>query len=474
MIIFGVRAIRDQHIPGYVKRVMTTLEGLGYQAFVVGGACRDLLERRTPHDWDVATDARTDAIVRHFNKDYTVLTAGEKHGTIVLGKRNSEGVLQQVEVTTFRTDAEYRDGRHPDKVTFVSTIEQDLARRDFTINAIAVRWPDLKVIDPYGGARDLRSRLIRSVGDPSTRFSEDALRMLRAFRLSSERGFKIHKPTLDAIRKHAALLSAISRERVRDEFSRIMTGEHAGRALREMVSTGLMVQVIPEFGESIGFDQKTRYHTRKLDEHAITAVSWVPGCLVIRLAALLHDIAKPRTFSVDEQGQGHFYDHNKLGEEMAITILKRLRYDRETISQVSLLIREHMFTYGPGVSDAGVRRLIARVKKHNIADLFTLRRADIIASGGPPDPELDRMWDRVVAMLERRDPVSEIDLEVNGTDVMAVTGWREGPAVGRMLALLLDSVIQDPALNRRETLMQLIRDNASLFDQAKSDLENRL
>ncbi len=449
------RIVDRQHIPSPVARVLSTLHENGYLSYIVGGACRDLLEGISPHDWDIATSATPDVVKNLFGATHRLITLGESHGTVRLIPRESDTSVY-VEVTTLRTEGAYQDARHPDEVQFVEDIEDDLKRRDFTVNAVACKWPDLDVIDPFLGVRDLGRRLIRAVGEPLRRFGEDALRLLRAFRLVSEKGFRIERATYSGISENAHLIDVISRERIRDEFSRLMTGKHVKNALTGMLDVGLLQRILPEFSDSVGFDQRSRYHTRKLHDHVIETVAWVPPRLEVRLAALLHDIAKPRTYSLDESKGAHYYGHAREGAEIASSILKRLRYDSDTVARVSLLVREHMFAYGPEVSDAGVRRLVGRVGRENLADLFELRRADIIAAGGLPDPLLDGMWDRVVVCVTGEEPTGYLDLAVNGTDVMQVTGWKPGPKVGRMLELLLEEVIQDPSLNARDRLLDLV------------------
>ena len=363
-LVLKIGVVLKKDVPPHVRGVLDVLLGAGYQAFVVGGACRDLLDGLEPHDWDVSTDATPSQVGECFGGRFRLLRQGEKHGTIGVCSQGEETWC--VEVTTFRSETAYSDGRRPDSVQFVKTIEEDLSRRDFTVNALALRWPDMVVMDPFGGLADLRRRVVRCVGDPQARFGEDALRLLRAVRLRAERGWKIDKDTYGALRLQANLLSKVSKERIRDEFARVMTGKFAALALRDLVKTGLLVRFVPEFQESVNFDQRTRHQRRKLDEHVIETVSWVPERLDLRLAALLHDIAKPRTFMLDENGQGHFYGHNKLGAETCAEILRRLRFSRDTIIKVSLLVKEHMFAYGPQVTDTvpGVSRSESAPREH--------------------------------------------------------------------------------------------------------------
>jgi tRNA nucleotidyltransferase (CCA-adding enzyme) len=450
------RSLEKQIVPDYVARVLDRLSSR-YQAFVVGGACRDILQGIAPHDWDVATDAEPGDIAALF-QDYSLNRQGEKHGTVTVIER--DGLHRQVEVTTFRVDETYTDGRRPDSVGFVRNIREDLARRDFTVNAIAISWPGMEIVDPFEGEADLSAGLIRCVGEPARRFSEDGLRLMRAIRLRAETGWMIEKATYAGIKSQSRLINKISKERIRDELSRILLGRCAQQGLRDLIHTGLLEKIIVELAGSIGFDQKTPHHYRTLDEHIIETVSWVSQHLAVRLAALLHDVAKPDTFSVDEDGEGHFYGHNKLGAEMAAEILRRLKFDKDTIQRVVILVREHMFTYGPGVTDQGIRRLIGRVGKDNIADLFDLRRADILASGGLVDPWLDHTWDRVMKAIRGKEPTGAKDLAVSGRDVMELTGWTPGPRVGRVLESLLEAVLHNPSLNNREKLLPMIRELA--------------
>lgn len=435
-------------VPGFVSSILDLMVGAGHECYIVGGAARAMLLAQHPGDWDVATSA-VPAEIRKALKGIRLIRKGERHGTIGV---EHEGVT--VEFTTFRAETEYSDGRRPDSVRFVSDIRDDLSRRDFTVNAIALRWPDFAVVDPFGGARDLRRGLLKSVGDATERFSEDALRMMRAVRFESEHGWTIERRTRSAIAANAGRLDGISRERVRDELSRLLIGEDVAAALRDMIALGLMARVIPEFEESIGYPAGSPAGT--LDGHAIMATAAVRPSLHLRLAALLHDIAKPRCFSVDENGEGHFYGHDSAGAEMAGVILRRLKYPGAVRSRVQVLIREHMFFYHPAVSDAGLRRLVGRVGEENVFDLLEMRRADAAAWGAPPGPFLSQVEYRIRSILESREAVSGSGLAVDGRDVMEVLGTGPGPLVGKVLQQLLDAVMDDPTLNERTKLRALI------------------
>ncbi len=435
-------------VPGLVASLLNLMVGAGRECYIVGGAARAMLLGQRANDWDVATSASPSdigSILRGMN----LIRKGERHGTIGVER---DGV--NVEFTTFRTEGEYSDGRRPDSVRFVSDIREDLSRRDFTLNAIALRWPDLAVVDPFHGARDLRRGILRCVGDAAERFREDALRMMRAVRFESEHGWTIERRTRAAIATNAGRLDGISRERVRDELSRLIVGPGAAAALRDMISLGLMARVIPEFMDSVGYPTGSPDGT--LDEHAIRATESVRPFLPLRLAALLHDIAKPGCFIVDGDGRGRFFGHDSAGAEMAGVVLRRLKYPGAIARRVRVLIREHMFFYDPSVTDAGLRRLIGRVGEENVFDLLELRRADAAAWGVAAGPFLKQVENRIRFILDAEQPVNGSSLAVDGRDVMAALGIGPGPRVGKVLRRLLEAVMNDPALNERGKLMALI------------------
>ncbi|NPV69494.1 MAG: HD domain-containing protein [Firmicutes bacterium] len=454
----------------FVVSLLDRLTGAGYACYIVGGAARAVLDGTAASDWDVATLA-TPAEVKRVFGDLDLIDKGEKHGTIGLER---DGVV--VEFTTLRSEASYSDRRRPDSVTFISDINEDLSRRDFTVNAFALEWPGLSIVDPFGGVKDMRKGLLRAVGDPRERFAEDALRMMRAVRFVSENGWTIDGRTRTAISINAHLLGRVSRERVRDELSRLLLGPHVARALAQMIDLGLMDQVIPAFARSVGYPTGSPTGDT-LDEHAICVVCLVKPELLLRLAALLHDIAKPHTLTLDESGSGHFYGHEKTGAEMADRILEGLRYPRAVREKVRTLVREHMFFYSATVTDAAIRRLIARAGAANVFDLIELRRADAVASafgaravlpagrGSACAAAMRQYGERVVLQMESRvrqifeagQAVKGSDLAVDGHDVMEVLGIGPGPAVGEVLQELLDRVMDDPSLNDRERLRELMR-----------------
>jgi poly(A) polymerase/tRNA nucleotidyltransferase (CCA-adding enzyme) len=438
-------------IPGHVAGVLDTLVLHGHQAYLVGGACRDLLMDTEPKDWDVATSASPVDILKAF-PHHPSLEVGALFGTIVLMTQGGP-----VEVTTFRSEASYTDSRHPDSVSFHGDIHMDLARRDFTVNAMAWRWPGGPMLDPFRGKRDLKRQAVRAVGDPQERIAEDPLRMLRALRFIA-RGWRLDRATQRAMECHSGLLSKVSRERVRDEFSHILLGSHVARATWLMCDLGLMAHVIPELleGRSV---EGIRGPFDNVTEHSIAILHYLRPDLGLRLAGLLHDVAKPRTWR-REDGKSHFHGHDSEGASMAREILRRLRFDNATQERVVLLVREHMFQAGPSISDAGLRRLVGRVGRGNVLDLFELRQADILASGGIPGPAFRGSLARAKAILQGHHAVDTRDLAVDGHDVMEVLGIPEGPRVGRFLRALLETVLEDPSTNEREYLLGLLGEMA--------------
>ncbi|HHY37965.1 MAG TPA: CCA tRNA nucleotidyltransferase, partial [Clostridia bacterium] len=367
-------------IPDAVRAVLSSLRNKGYEAYIVGGTSRALISGAKPKDWDISTNSRPEAVREILDAcgrgfaEYSVVDTGIKHGSVSLIVKTAlhEEPLR-VDVTAFRVEEGYSDHRRPDSIILSTSIKDDLSRRDFTINAIALSWPELGIVDPFGGRRDLRKRVIRAVGDPRERFREDPLRMLRAVRFRSELGFNIERSTWGAIRGLRDMIRLISKERVRDEITRILTGEFAEDAVHEMWKLGLVEEVFPEFPQDAS-----------LFVHSARTMTFVMPVVHLRLAALLHDIGKPSTVCIDEAGKAHYYGHQTAGAQMAEESLKRLHFDTATITRVSLLIREHMFSFPPDITDAGIRRLIRRVGLQNVDDLIELRRADMAASGADP------------------------------------------------------------------------------------------
>ncbi|NLK09285.1 MAG: CCA tRNA nucleotidyltransferase [Firmicutes bacterium] len=437
-----------KEIPVDVMEICEVLSNRGYQAYLVGGGVRDSLLGQTPGDWDIATDARPEDVAALFCK--TVPT-GIRYGTVtVIAKQ------LPVEVTTFRSESHYLDGRRPERVSFSKTIEEDLMRRDFTINAIAYEPLHGQFVDPFEGRKDLRRKLVRAVGEPEERFREDALRMLRFFRFLAVLGFRPHRRTLKAIQP--GLIGNVSPERVQTELSKLLTAPAPGRILILMKQTGLLEEILPELVEGLGVTQGT-FHRYDVFTHSIKALDYSLPRLDLRWAALLHDIAKPLTRSEDADGI-HFYRHEVEGEKLAEGILTRLRYSKKLVDKVALLVRWHMFSVHAASTDKALRRFIRKVGKDNALDLVEVRRADILALGKQVEHSGWQNWqtlkERVAGILCADAALNVTDLKINGMEVMGVLGISPGPKVGQALEWLLDQVVEEPGLNDSEKLKSLL------------------
>ncbi len=438
------------NIPQEVTDIMDNIQSAGYKSYIVGGCVRDSILERDINDWDICTSAKPEDVMDIFGQmqDFKILPVGIEHGTVMLVYRGSA-----YEVTTFRIDGDYMDGRRPSSVSFTGNIEKDLSRRDFTINAMAYS-KDEGLIDPFEGRCDIKRSLVRCVGDPKKRFGEDALRMMRAIRFAAQLGFEIEKDTFEAIGKSWRLARNISVERIRQEFGKIMISDNPSKGIRLLMDTGLMNFIAPQLYDIVGFDQKNPYHDKDVFEHTMSVIENTPKRLNVRLAALFHDISKPECMFLDEGGMGHFYEHDSTGSAVAADILKKLRYDNRTVKSVATLIREHMINLDH-FTEKGIKRFINRIGSENLEDFFDLRRADIKGCAGPFDfAALDYFVDSVHEIINRKEPLSVKDLAVNGKDLIGI-GYREGKEMGETLAWLLETVMEYPDMNTKEQLMQM-------------------
>jgi tRNA nucleotidyltransferase (CCA-adding enzyme) len=438
-------------IPNNVKIILDTLKNNGYEAYIVGGSVRDSkIGVSLPKDYDVTTNALPEEIIKLFDK---TIPTGIEHGTVTV-MINGEGY----EVTTYRIDGEYLDNRRPDVVTFVSNLKEDLARRDFTINSLAFNEED-GLIDYFGGIEDLDNKIIRAVGEPNKRFQEDALRMLRAIRFSARLGFQIEERTLEAIKANCQLILNVSNERIRDELCKMLVSNNPKKGLRLLEETKLLEFILPELQAAVGFNQKNPHHDKDVFEHILAVVEKCPPELNLRLAALLHDIAKPECFTVDKEGIGHFYGHDKKGGILSEQILRRLKFDNESINKISILVKEHMNVLEKP-TDASVKRLINRVGKDLLNDLFTLQRADALGSASSEIrlEEIDRVEKKASSILESKVPLSTKELAVNGRDLIQEFSLKPGVEIGDMLKFLLDKVLENPQLNSKKELLAIIYD----------------
>jgi len=433
-------------VPDAVRAVMDRLWSRGHAAYVVGGSVRDALLGRSAQDWDLATDARPDRLLAVFPS----AVYENQFGTVAV--REGDAIH---EVTTFRTDHDYADFRRPHRVEFGDDIRLDLARRDFTINAIA--WGHeadadaSALVDPFDGVADIERRLLRAVDEPGARFGEDALRMVRAVRLAAVLDFSIEPATLAAIRDNAGLAAHVSGERVSAELEKLLAAARPSTGFRLMAETGLLGVLLPELAAQRGVPQN-KVEGEDLFDHTLRSVDDAPADRpVVRLAALLHDLGKTATLD-----DGPFRGHEVVGAEMAQGLLDRLHTPRAAAERVVNLVRQHMFNYDETWGDAGVRRFIQRVGADAVDDLFELRRADNAGSGVPPDAHgLDELRDRVQAELAASVVLDRSRLAVRGDDLMAELAIPAGPRLGRILDELLERVVAEPRLNDRATLLLL-------------------
>jgi uncharacterized domain HDIG len=454
------RLIDVQQIPDDVLSVCRRLREAGFEAYLVGGSVRDLLVGRTLGDFDVATSARPEEILRVFGARFSVPT-GLQHGTVTVLAGTPP---RQVEVTTFRGEGAYLDGRHPSVVTFGATLAEDLSRRDFTMNAIAYEPQAGVVIDLHQGQQDIARHLVRTVGDPVQRFSEDGLRPMRAVRQATQLDFDVDAATLTAIPATLDVFRKVSAERVRDELFKLLLASRPSHGIELMRQTGLLAEVLPELLAEFGC-QQNRYHKNDVYQHSLATLDAVAAKPILRLAALLHDVGKPgtQTPQPDAPGEFGFFKHEYVGAEMAEAIAGRLRLSRAETELLVALVAQHMFFYTPEWSDGTVRRFVNRVQADRIALLFALREADIISRGRGEDPQCEtRELLARIAHVAAEDAVLRVkDLAVDGADVMRVLGAGPGPQVGKVLNRLLERVLDDPALNQKETLERMIPEVAS-------------
>ena len=488
--------MRGVKIPCELQKMNSLFEAAGFEAYLVGGAVRDEIMGKGAHDWDVATNARPEDVIKIFRR---VIPTGIKHGTVTV-----HFMKKAIEVTTFRTESDYSDGRHPDKVEYAGHIEEDLSRRDFTMNAMAASLKNGHIVDPYGGADDIKARVIRAVGEPCERFMEDGLRPVRAVRFASQLGFKIEEKTWAAILREDILKKAagISLERFRDEFCKILLSPVPSVGLKLLEESGLLKIFVPELlqGRACVQSDERGFHSFDVLDHNFYACdgavlrgdssqgqSAAPAApsdmslsgaprqsfdqkipasdrlLILRLAALFHDVAKPSCKRVDG-GKITFYNHEIAGEKMARGILVRLKFSNAQIDAVCHLIKEHMFNYESSWSDAAVRRFVQRVGAQNIDALFDLRLADIYGMkrvevrlhDTAVCGKLLELRSRVDAALSQKSAMGLKDLAVNGGDLIAL-GIPAGKKMGAILKELFEAVTDDPAMNSRDALLGLAK-----------------
>ena len=439
----------DITLPTPVARALSVLKACGYEGYTVGGCVRDSLLDRTPNDWDITTNATPEEMKVCF-KDFRVIETGIRHGTLTV---IVDGM--QLEITTYRNDGEYLDNRHPVQVTFSKNIEDDLSRRDFTVNAMAYH-PEKGFVDLFGGREDLQNRIIRAVGDAKTRFEEDGLRILRAIRFAAVLDFDIAEDTAKAVHACKHLLSGIAAERIREELCKLICGRGAVRILREYID--VIAVFLPELARCVGFEQNTKYHCYDVFEHTLQALALCEDYdLVTRLGILLHDIGKPLCYTEDEQG-GHFKGHAPVGVEITKEVLSRLRFDNETIRRMELLVEWHDIPLS--AEKKRVKRLLQKLSDADILRLLEIKRCDRLAHA--PDfrempPDLARIPSVMEEIRVEDACLSLRTLAIGGDDLMAL-GVPKGKQIGELLHALLDDVIEERLPNEKEALLQAAKE----------------
>jgi len=443
--------VRDD-VPTQVQDVADALENAGFEAYLVGGCVRDLIMGGTPKDWDITTNAVPEEIIALFSETYYT----NEYGTVGVVQETEDERLRVIEVTPYRTESEYSDARRPDKVEFGASLEEDLRRRDFTINAIAYRLKDKSLVDLFDGIKDIKDKRLRTVGAATDRFAEDALRMMRAVRLAVEFNLTIEAETMSAIAENAPNLSRISTERIRDELIRILMSSQPMQGIIFLEKLQLLPHIMPELLDGVDVKQN-QAHAFDVYEHLLRTLQHAADkkCpLELRLAALLHDIGKPasRRWS-DEKKDWTFHGHEVIGAKMARNILKRLYFSRETIETVISLVRWHMFFSDPDqITLSAVRRTIRNVGTESIRDLLTLRMCDRIGTGRPKEQPF--RFRKYTSMVDEalRDPISVAMLKIDGTRIMELSDEKPGPKLGHTLHALLEEVLDDPSKNTPEYL----------------------
>lgn len=458
-------------IPKEIKNIIEELKKAHFEAYFVGGCVRDLLSGGEPKDWDITTNATPEQIQKVFSDNFYE----NNFGTVSVITGSNEESSKVVEITPYRLEGKYTDKRHPDEIKFAKNLEDDLSRRDFTVNAMALALDEEKIIDLFDGQKDLKNKIIRTVDDPEKRFGEDALRLMRAVRFSVQLSFVIEGKTAQAIKKLASTLEFVSKERIRDEFEKIIMSENAASGVRLLENLGLLKFILPELCQGIGIIGVTKkkkghikYEELTVFDHNLLTLDFAAKNkfnLETRLAALLHDIAKPAT----KRGEGldaSFKAHEQVGARMTVKALDRLHFPKKVIEKTGLLVRWHFFFYNTDeVTDAGVRRLIVRVGAENMGDLLRLREADRSGSGLPKISPYRLQHLRYMIERVSRDPIQPKMLKLRGNDLMKLIKVKSGPKIGWILNVLLEEVLDDPKKNDKKYLSDRAKELVKLSDR---------
>lgn len=438
--------------PPFVKSIFEKFEKLEFEIYLAGGAVRDILMGKQVVDWDFTTNATPEQILKVFPEGFY----DNQFGTVGIAHESSP---RPYEITTYRKELGYSDKRRPDQVIWGETLEEDLSRRDFTINAMAMD-KNGKIIDPFEGQKDLEKKILKAVGNPAERFNEDALRMMRAVRIAAEIGFEIEHETFEAIKQHAETIHLIAKERVRDELFKLLASNYPYEGIIMLRNSGLLQQILPELEETFDVEQKSpkRHHKYDVGTHLLMALKNCPSKdLVVRFATLMHDIGKPKTQKKTPEGVITFYNHEVVGARIARQISERLRFSKEQREKFWTLVRHHQFTVDERQTDSAIRRFIRKVGMENLQDMLDLRVGDRLGGGATETSwRLEKFKERLEEV--QKQPFSVKDLKVNGRDVMEILNIPSGPKVGQVLNQLFAEVEEDILRNNREYLLQRIKE----------------
>lgn len=459
-------------IPIEIIEIIEKLQKAGHEAYIVGGCVRDYLRKEKPNDWDITTSAKPKEIQKIFKRSFY----DNSFGTVGVPLDVEDKSLKVVEITTYRTESSYTDSRHPDKVEFADSVQEDLARRDFTINAIAYDPVDKKYIDPYDGKKDIKAETIRTVGNPDERFKEDALRLMRAVRFACQLDFVIEKNTFASIKEHSETLRKIAKERIKDELVKVILSKKAHFGIMYLHEAGLFKYILPEMEMGIGISQN-HHHPYDCYYHGVYALEYAAlqnYSLEVRLASLLHDIGKPYV----KEGMGTrstFYNHAQFGAKVTKTVLKRLRFSNKLIEKVAHLVNYHLFYYETDiVTESGVRRLLRRLGKENVKDFMEVRMCDRMGSRVPKAKpyrlrHLEYMFEKVGS-----DPIDPKMLKINGDEIMQIFSLEPSKRVGLLLESLLQEVLDDPKKNIKKYLKERVKELQELTDKKLTTIASKV
>ncbi len=440
-------------LPLSVIQILKRFVDEKFEIYIVGGAVRDLIMGRIVNDWDFTTNATPEEILKVIPEGFYDNVFGTV-GLVV------EGFEKPFEITTFRTEQGYSDNRRPDKVSWGKSLEEDLSRRDFTINSLALD-KNLKVIDLYNGQKDIEEKVVRAVGNPDERFSEDALRMMRAVRIASEIGFKIEEKTSFAIKKNAVLINKIAKERIKDELFKILSSPNPYEGITHLKDSGLMQEILPELIKCFGVEQKSpgRHHIYDVGTHLLMALKFCKSAdPVTRFATLIHDIGKPQTYRKLDTGTITFYNHEMVSTKIAINIADRLRFSKKEKDKLVTLVRWHQFTVDERQTDSAIRRVIRNVGIENLDDMLALRVADRLGGGARETSwRLEEFKNRLVEV--QKQPFAIKDLKINGNDVMRELNLKPGKEIGEILNKIFEEVVEKKVENEREELLKKLKDS---------------